>query len=325
MTGEKHSVRRAFRRSGNFLAAGLTFFLVGACGSDVPASNYVLGPGDQISVYLRDLKEIEIKPSVIGLDGNVELAYAGKMHAEGLTTEALAREIEQRLSTIVRAPNVTVQVTDYGSQPVSVLGAVNKPGVHQLRGRKTLIEVLSMAEGLKNEAGNVIKITRPTSSGPIPLPNSRMDASSQFTTAEVNIKALLEARSPEDNILVRPHDVILIPRADLIYVMGGVKKPGGFPLAERESMTVLQAIAMAEGVDAEAAPAHAKILRYAEPGSNAKELPINVKKILTSEAPDQPLRPNDVLFIPNSATQKLSIRILEAGLQMGTGLVIWRR
>jgi len=184
---------------------------------------------------------------------------------------------------------------------------------------------LSMAEGLKNEAGNVIKITRRESSGPIPLPNSREDPSRQFTTAEVRVKALLEAKSPETNILIRPHDVISIPRAELIYVMGGVRRPGGFPLAERESITVLQAIAMAEGIDPMAAPQRARILRASEPAANPRELPIDVKKILSEEAPDQPLQPNDILFIPNSAAKNLSLRILEAGIQMGTGVVIWRR
>lgn len=288
-------------------------------------TNYLLGPGDQISIHLGDLKELEIKPAVIGLDGTVVMAHVGKIQAEGRSTEELAREVEQRLSNIVRQPHVTVEVSEYGSQPVSVLGAVNKPGVHQLRGRKNLVEVLSMAEGLKNEAGNVIKITRPFSAGTIPLTNSRKDASGQFTTAEVNVKALLEATMPETNILIRPHDVISVPRAELVYVMGSVRKPGGFPLAERESITVLQAIAMAEGVDPTAAPANAKILRTTELASNAKELPINVKRILSNQAPDQPLQPNDVLFIPNSATKSVSLRILEAGIQMGTGVVIWRR
>ena len=288
-------------------------------------SSYVLGAGDQITVNLRDLKEIEIKPASVGLDGTIQLPYAGRIRAEGLSTEQLARQIEQRLTSIVRDPRVTVEVTEYGSQPVSVLGSVNKPGVHQLRGRKTLVEVLALAEGMKTEAGNVIKITRLRSVGLIPLPNQKQDVTGQFNTAEVSAKALLEATTPEANIQIRPHDVISVPRADLVYVMGSVRKPGGFPLAERESITVLQAISMAEGVHPDAAPNKARILRTTSPAGPPVEMAINVQRILANQAPDQPLQPNDILFIPNSTAKSVSMRILEAGIQMGTGVVIWHR
>ena len=289
------------------------------------ASPYVLGPGDQISVTVRGLKELEMKPSVIALDGTVEFAYTGKFTAAGMTTDQLAREIERRLGKTVRNPNVMVDVSEYGSQPVSILGAVNKPGVHQLRGRKTLVEVLSLAEGLKNDAGNVIKITRSASSGSIPLQNARQEISGQFSTAEINIKALLEATAPETNILIRPHDVISVPKAELIYVMGNVRKPGGFPLSERESITVLQALAMSEGIDASGASTRARILRNPEHQGKVQELAINVKKILENEAPDQPLQPNDVLFIPSNKARNATLRMLEAGIQIGTGIVIYRR
>ncbi|MBZ5606285.1 MAG: polysaccharide biosynthesis/export family protein [Acidobacteriia bacterium] len=286
---------------------------------------YLLGPGDQVAVSVRDRKEIEIKPAAIGLDGNVELAYAGKIHAEGLSTQQLAREVETRLTRIVLNPMVTVEVSEYGSQPVSVLGAVNRPGVQQLRGNKNLIEVLSLVEGLKPEAGNTIKITRPKSSGPLPLANAKDDPSGQFSIAEVKVKGLMDASAPESNIPIRAHDVITVPRAELIYVMGKVRKPGGFPLNERESMTVLQAISLAEGVDAAAATQSARILRSNGSAPGAVEIPIDVKKILANAAPDQPLQPNDILFLPSSATKSVGVKVLEAGLQMATGVVIWGR
>lgn len=289
-----------------------------------PTESYLLGPGDQITVSLRDRKEIEIRPALVSLDGMVELQYAGRVRAEGLSTEQLSREIEAKLTSIVRNPKVTVEVSEYGSQPVSVLGAVNRPGVYQIRGRKSLVEVLSLAEGLKAEAGNVIKITRPKSSGPIPVPNAKENATAQVTTAEVSAKGLMDASVPEANIQIRPHDVITVPRAELVYVLGSVRKPGGFPLAERESITVLQALALAEGVEPAAVTQRARILRAA--GSPTRtEVPIDVKKMLANAALDQPLLPNDILFIPNSSTRAIGIRMLETGLQMATGVVIWGR
>jgi polysaccharide export outer membrane protein len=288
------------------------------------AATYLLGPGDRVTVNVRDLKEIEIRPALVELDGTIELQHAGRLKAEGLTTLELSREIEKNLSKIVREPRVTVEVTEYGSQPVSILGAVNKPGVHQLKGGKNLVEVLALAEGMKPEAGNVIKITRAKSAGSIPLANAKEDPSGQFTTAEVRIKSLLEATNPEENIVIRPHDVISIPRASVIYIMGSVRKPGGFPLAEKESISVLQAIALAEGMVPTAAPQNARILRASATGP-ATEISVDVKMILANKQPDQALRPNDVLVIPNSAAKNAGMRALEVAIQMATGIVIWGR
>ena len=294
--------------------------------AQIAVSNYQLGPGDRIAVQLRDLKEIEIKPASIELDGTVDLQHAGVIRAQDLNTSQLAREIERRLQAIVRRPAVTVEVVEYGSQPVSVLGSVNKPGVHQLRGGKSLVEVLSMAEGMKPEAGNSIKITRLKAYGEIPLRNRLTDSTGEFSTAEVGIKALLEAGTPEANSRIRPHDIISIPRADLIYVLGNVRKPGGFPLAERESITVLEAISLAEGMLPASAPQSARILRSSgEHDGLSKELSIDVKAMLRNKAADQKLQPNDILYIPGSAAKSIGLRALEAGIQIGTGVVVWRR
>ena len=286
---------------------------------------YLLGPGDRISVTVSDLKEIQFQPTTLAPDGSVEFQYTGRLQAGGLSPEQLAREIETRLKRIVREPRVVVEITEYGSQPVSVLGAVHKPGVHQLRGGKTLIEVLSMAEGLSNEAGNTIMVTRPKSSGPIPLATTTEDRAGNFLVANIGLKKLLDGSAPESNILIRPNDVISVPRAELIYVVGNVHKPGGFALLERESVSTLQALALAEGMDATASPQNARILRASGDGDQRKEISVDLRKILSNQAPDQKLQPNDILFIPNSAAKSTSRRALEVGIQMATGVVIFRR
>lgn len=301
------------------------FLLIFTAHGSVPPDSYVLGPGDRIAVIAVDLKELEIKPATVDPDGTVDFAYAGRLRATGLTCPQLAAEIQRRLLSIVREPNVRVEVVEYGSQPVSVLGSVNKPGVHHLRGPRNLIEVLASAEGIRVEAGNVIKITRVRESGPLPLPGARLDPTGEFMTGEVRVKALLEARVPELNIRIRSHDVISVPRADLIYVLGNVRKAGGFPLAERESITILQALTLAEGTDPLAASQKTRIIRAASEGAQPIEITVNVKKILAGESPDQELRPNDILFVPNSRTKSVGLRALEAGIQIGTGVVIWRR
>ena len=120
--------------------------------SDAPAS-YVLGPDDQITLLASDAEEISGKPMRIDMKGNLNLPLAGRVHAAGLTAEQLEAELEGKLKRYVKDPDVVVSITEFRSQPISVLGAVAKPGIHQLEGRKTLFEVLSLAGGLRDDAG----------------------------------------------------------------------------------------------------------------------------------------------------------------------------
>jgi polysaccharide export outer membrane protein len=290
-----------------------------------PTVTYILGPDDQVSVNLRDIKEIEFKPVRVDSAGDVQLHYVGKVHAAGLTVDELARAIAARLKDYVNEPSVTVEVTDFGSQPVSVMGAVTKPGVYQLKGSKTLVEVLSLAEGLRNDAGYSIRITRHKEYGDVPLPNAAPDAGGNFSVAEVSVQSIMEARNPAANIFIRPHDIISVPRAEMVYVVGSVRKPGGFVLGEKESMTVLQAVSMAEGLDHGSAPGDAKIIRSTEGAAKRVEIPVNLKKVLGNQQPDQRLLPNDILFVPNSTTKNVAARSIETAIQLATGVIIFRR
>jgi polysaccharide export outer membrane protein len=293
-------------------------------GVDNSAAQYLLGPGDQVSVTLRGAKEIEYKPVRIDETGHIELQYAGKLEAAGLTTGELAKRISGRLSEFVSEPSVIVEITDYGSQPVSVIGAVTRPGVYQLKGQKTLFEVLSLAEGLRNDAGNDILITRRREWGPIPLPGATNDGGGGFSVAQVSVRAFLAGKIPQANIPMRPRDVISVPRGEMVYVVGGVHRPGGFVLGEKESITVLQALSMAEGLLRTASPKNARILRMTEGSAQRAEIPVDIKKILSNKAGDQGLRPNDILFIPDSTAKSAGMRSLDMAIQMATGIAIWR-
>jgi polysaccharide export outer membrane protein len=225
----------------------------------------------------------------------------------------------------MNAPEVSVSVAEYRSHPVSVLGAVRNPGVYQVTGPKTLFEVLSLAGGLNPDASNRIKIMRATSAGPLPLANASSDKTGEFYTAELNVKSVMEAKNPEENINVLSNDVITVPKADMVYVVGAVHKSGGFPLSEKEEISVLQAVSLAEGLDSVAKTSGARILRQLSPGAQRTEVDVNVQKILDGRAQDVPLQANDILFIPNSLAKSASMRILNAALQAGTGVAIYGR
>ncbi|MBV9303332.1 MAG: polysaccharide biosynthesis/export family protein [Acidobacteriaceae bacterium] len=292
---------------------------------DSAPSNYMLGPDDQITLYVSDAEELSGKPMRIDMKGDINLPMAGRIHAGGLTAEQLETAIQDRLKKFFKDPEVVVSITEFRSQPISVLGAVNTPGVHQLQGRKTLFEVLSLAGGLRSDAGNKIKITRDIRWGRIPLPNAADDPTGNFSVASVTVKSVMNATDPTENIGIKPEDVISVPKADLVYVVGSVHKPGGFVLGENESLSALQVLSLAEGLDKTAAPDKAKIMR-AQPGkSDRTELAVNLKKLMAGKGTDMPLKADDILFVPDSAAKSVTTRTTEAVIQIATGLAVYGR
>jgi polysaccharide export outer membrane protein len=222
-------------------------------------------------------------------------------------------------------PEVSIEIVDFGSQPVSVMGAVNHPGVHQLRGGKTLVEVVSMADGLKADAGPRISISRRIEYGPIPLPTASTDSTGKFSVGSVSVKDLLAGKSPAENIRVYPHDVITVPAAESVYVMGEVRKPGEVALKDNASISVLKALASAEGFGPAPAYKEARIVRLVEGTKERKEIPVDLKKILAGTAEDIAMRPNDILVVPPSGPKKAATRAVEAAVQTITGIAIWHR
>jgi polysaccharide export outer membrane protein len=284
---------------------------------------YVMGPDDQLKIWALGVEEISDKPVRIDPSGNIDLPIAGRVHAAGLSVEQLKSELEHRLAREVRKPEVTIEIVEYGSQPVTVLGAVNHPGVLQLSGRKTVAEILSMAGGLSPASGPYIKISREANWGKIPLQSAQPDSSGSFTVATLKVQSLLAGTSPTDNILIRPHDTITVPTAEMVYVVGAVKKPGSFALNERESVSVLQALSMAEGLGSTPKAQDSKILRTVPGSGEREEIPVDLKKILAGKGEDQALRANDILFVPDSTTKKVAYRAAEAAVQAATGVIIW--
>lgn len=289
------------------------------------SQSYILGPDDQIVIQALEVPEILDRPYRIPPDGYLQLPLAGRLLASGTTADGLSVLISENLKSFMRQPQVTVSITEYRSQPVSVLGAVKSPGIIQLQGRKTLIEVLSMAGGMADDAGCCVRITRRKEWGELNLPGSAPDSTGQFIVGDARLKSVLGAQKPEENILIRPFDVISVPRAELIYVIGQVRKPGGFVLRERERLSVLQALSLAEGLDRGAAPDRARILRPGGDLGTRREIPLNLSRILKGQAEDVALGPDDVLFIPGSAAKSAALRTAEAAIQIGTGIAIWGR
>jgi polysaccharide export outer membrane protein len=219
---------------------------------------------------------------------------------------------------------VTVFVSEFKAKPVSVIGAVEKPGLYPLTGRRTLIEMLSMAGGFgkrgTSPAGRTVLITRKSGFKDLqPVEGMHVRGPDQI---EVDLNRLLYTRDEALNIEIRPRDIISVSKADVVYVTGAVKRSGGFVLEDRSTMSVLQAIAMAEGFTGTAAKGSVRILRTNQDGSKT-EVPVNLGKILKGKAQDTMLVANDVLFVPDSKKKVAGLRATDATISTITGWLIW--
>ena len=297
-----------------------------ACKTDAVRSTYLLGADDQLQITGPEPDEQAGPPKIVSVDGegDIQVPLVGRVHVAGMTVQQAEQDLNKKLSVYVKHPQAALDVKELRSQPASVLGAVNQPGVHQVSGHKSLLEMISLAGGVRPDAGYSIRITRQVAWGCIPLPGATLDASGQFYVAQVKLQDIMEAKVPEENIQIFPHDVISVPKAELIYVTGDVKKSGGFILGEKQNMSVLQAISMAEGLGQAPDTKHAKILRM-NPGADQRtEIPVDLKTILAGKGQDVPLQGNDILFVPDSTGKKIALRALEAAITTGTGVAIYR-
>jgi polysaccharide export outer membrane protein len=291
--------------------------------SEIGAS-YVLGANDLISIHATDADEINDKPIRIDEDGYIRLAMVGRIKASGLTLDQLQTVISDRLRTYIKDPQAAVSVVESHSERVSVLGSVKSPGLHELEGHRTLVEVLALAGGLADDAGSTVKITRRIEHGRIPLPSATDDSTGQFSVAEVNLKDLISAKNPAQNVQIEPDDVVSVPRAKMVYVIGTVPHPGGYILGDDESFSVLKVVSLAGGLDHGAAPQNTTILRQLPGSTNRQEIAINLKTIMTGHASDVQLKPEDILLVPASGPQRVLGRAAEAVLQVSTGLAVYR-
>lgn len=282
---------------------------------------YVLGPGDDFTILGVDIDEIANKSMRIPPSGDINLPLGiGRVHAAGLTVAELEEIITERLKVNIRRPEIAISLTQLRSQPVSVTGFVRTPGRIQLEGKKSLIEVLSLAGGRAADAGNRIVITRKLERGEIPLPSARLEG--DHYVADVDVRAVENGTRPGDNIQILQDDVIHVDRVDLVYVMGEVKRSGAFALTDRKSISIIEALARAEGTTPTASKKNAKILRPV-PGSEMIEIAINVEDVLKGKAKDAMLMPEDILFIPDSLAKGAFRQTLNSLIQLSTGLIIY--
>lgn len=287
--------------------------------------DYHIGPEDVLSIKVFDVKDLDETVRVSN-NGTISVPLLGRLVASGLTPHQLRKKLEKAYGkTYLQNPQVSVFVKQFHAQPISVIGAVEKPGMYQITGPRTLIDAIAMAGGLSNQnatpPGKTLYVTREGGFEHLHLV-SGMEKVSPDKLA-INIQDLLYTRATGLNIFIKPHDIIAVSKASVIYVVGGgVRKPGGFALNNRDQVNVIQALAMAEGLAPDASKKRARIIHTNSDGSRVTT-PINIAAILKEKAPDPNLEANDILYIPLSGKKAAFRKSTETIVQTVSGILVY--
>lgn len=255
------------------LLSFLTVFLM----RPLHAQDYRVGEGDvlKITVYgHNDLTTIER----IGGEGTIKFPLIGVIKVSGLTVSSIADKIASLLADgYIVSPQVTVFIEEFASQKVVIMGEVRSPGLYELKGTTTFLELVSKAGGLTKDAGEMAIIKRSEGAG---------EDEEEIQT--VDLLKLLKEGDTSVNVSMLDGDTVYIPKAGVFYVTGEVKKPDSY--SHKEGTTVIQAITMAGGLTDKAASGRIKIIRKVD----GSERVINKVKM------DEPIFPDDVVIVPES-------------------------
>jgi polysaccharide export outer membrane protein len=275
--------------------------------ADVAGAEYRIGPHDVLRIAVLQAPEFTGQVRV-SERGEISLPLLGFLHVGGLTVHELKAKLEDQLrQKYIRRPDVSIQVNESHSQMVSVLGAVQRPGVQQIRGTTTLLEVISLAGGLADDAGESVIVLRKAGAanagGAAPMP------------IEVNLKTLMESRDIALNVPIHAGDVVNVQQAAMVYVVGEVNNPGAFAMQGNDRLTVLRALALGGGLTRQASKGSAVVVRTDENGAR-REIPVDLGRILESRDPDLVLAGSDVLFVPTSGARAATLATIDTLLQV---------
>ena len=222
-------------------------------------------------------------------DGSISMPLLGRLVVAGLTKTDLERLIARLLEErYVQEPQVTVFVKEYESKKVAVTGSVKSPGSYEMLGRKTLLEMISLAGGLDKDVGDeIILFRRVQGEGTQRIP--------------VDLERLVYDADPKLNLTIEPEDIIYVPAVELmrIFVGGAVKSPNLYEIPRAEPVTVLKAITLAGGTTDRAALKRIQILRT-DPDGRRVTLVVNLKKVRQGKAEDPLLQKDDLVLVPEA-------------------------
>ena len=286
-----------------------------ALGIGQGTANYQIGPEDLLQITLYNIPESEarVTPRTVTVranqQGSISIPLIGELKVAGLTVSQLEKELVKRFEKYIYNPQVGVIITEY-RQRASVIGAVQKPGVFELTGPKTVLDLVAMAGGITERAGTQLHLYRQG-------PNGRESYIIDLAGLANSSRNL----DPKDvqliSMPVQAGDVINVPAAGTFFVDGAVKKPGPYPLGQRLSLT--QALATAGGIDTEISSSDVQIFRR-KGVSEMQPIAVDFDALMAGSGADPQILADDVIIVPVSSTKWLVKRFVGAlvsGISVG--------
>jgi polysaccharide export outer membrane protein len=308
--------------------------------------DYIIGRGDLLAVEVFGVPEFtrELRVSQTGTIGLPLVPV--RLQMSGLTELQAQQKIKEVLEAngLITHAEVTINVKEKKSKPITVVGAVAHPIVYEADHPVTLLEVLAVAGGIANDAGDTVIITRPDQSvlsdeAPEISPQdvqetpAKTEASATppsieppnlTNTITVNLNELLEIGNTKNNIPMMGGDIVTIPHAGIVYVLGAVMRPGGFVVTnDRAQLSTLKALALAGGLTNVAKKGDAVIIRKDQAGQQ-HQVVVDLGKILKQETEDVKLQASDILYVPVSVSKAVLIRSAELAISVATAAAIYR-
>jgi polysaccharide export outer membrane protein len=266
-----------------------------------------ISSGDLLELGVFDTPELSGKLRV-NEAGEIAIPIAGAVRVSGMTAEEAAVAVEEKLrgAEVLKYPHVSIFISEYATQGVTVTGEVKNPGIYPLLGNHNLLDLISAAGGVSQTAGKGVTVTHKS--------DPEHPEVIQIDTRPGSIAATVD---------VRPGDTITVSRGGVVYVVGDVGKPGGFLIETNDRLTVLQTLALAQGMNKTATSNGAKLIRKGVNGR--EEFAVPLKQILTNKAPDVQVEDGDILFVPSSRSKTIAYRGMEAAVSATSGLLIYTR
>jgi polysaccharide biosynthesis/export protein len=277
-----------------------------------------VGPDDLLALSVYDSPELT-RTVRVDAGGDIRLPMLkDPIAVKGLVPSQVETAVAKALikGNVLVDPVVTVTIVEYQSRPVNVVGAVKNPLVFQATRPIPLLDAIARAGGMREDAGSDIVVSRQVTD------NGKLVR----TTQTIPVRQLIDSADPSLNVMLHGGEEVLVPEALKIYVVGNVRKPGAYPVRTDEGTTILQLLALSEGL----APYSAKVAyvyRKAPGGTTKTEMPVELAKIMKRKAPDVPLEANDILYIPDNKGQRLTAQTIDRlaglGTATATDYIIW--
>jgi polysaccharide biosynthesis/export protein len=282
-------------------------------------ADYRIGPEDLLEITLFNVPEAhgmerQVTPRLttvrVSHQGHISLPVVGDVETKGLTVSALEERLRQRYDKYIHNPQVGVLVREF-RQRTSVMGAVHKPGVYELTGPKSVIDVLAMAGGVTDRAGSQVHVYRDG-------PQGRESHVIDLAVLATNTGLINASNAPMINMPVEPGDLVNVPMAGTYFVDGAVRNPGSYPLGRQYSLS--QALATAGGVNFELNSNDITIFRRQGPGK-VESIALNLTDVMAGTTPDPEIHPDDVIVVPVSGGKyfvRRFIGTLIGGMSIGS-------